>query len=85
MHGAAGIWDCALHLQAGHEEGLEHGEPVASLSIFWSDPECWFQSFQNWQSEFLAVLSIVVLSVFLRQHGSPESKKVDDPNSKTGK
>jgi hypothetical protein len=79
----------AIHTAGGlnewNEERLEHGEPAASLSTFWSDPEFWFQSFQNWQSEFLAVLSIVVLSIFLRQHGSPESKKVDEPDSKTGK
>ena len=40
----------------------------------------WFESFQNWQSEFLAVGSIVVLSIFLRQKGSPESKPVDAPH-----
>jgi glycerol uptake facilitator-like aquaporin len=37
----------------------------------------WFESFQNWQSEFLAVFVIVYFTVFLRQHGSPQSKKVD--------
>jgi hypothetical protein len=44
----------------------------------------WFESFQNWQSEFLAVFAIVVLSIFLRQKGSPESKPVDAPHSQTG-
>jgi hypothetical protein len=44
----------------------------------------WFQSFQNWQSEFLAVGALVVLSIFLRQRGSPESKPVAAPHSKTG-
>lgn len=44
----------------------------------------WFQSFQNWQSEFLAVASIVILSIFLRQKGSPQSKPVDAPHYKTG-
>ena len=34
----------------------------------------WFESFQNWQSEFLAVGELVVLSIYLRQKGSPESK-----------
>jgi hypothetical protein len=46
--------------------------------------EFWFQSLQNWQSEFLAVVSIVVLSIWLRQKGSPESKPVDAPHSQTG-
>ena len=41
----------------------------------------WFESFQNWQSEFLAVFSIVILSIFLRQKGSPESKPVDAAHS----
>ena len=45
----------------------------------------WYESLQNWQSEFLAVLAIVVLSIFLRQHGSPESKPVHAPHSATGK
>lgn len=44
----------------------------------------WFESLQNWQSEFLAVLSIVVLSIWLRERGSPESKPVDAAHSSTG-
>jgi hypothetical protein len=44
----------------------------------------WFESLQNWQSEFLAVAAIVLLSVVLRQHGSPESKPVHAPTSETG-
>ncbi|AKD54807.1 DUF6766 family protein [Spirosoma radiotolerans] len=55
-----------------------------SLWQFLGTSEFWFQSLQNWQSEFLSVLSIVVLSIFLRQKGSPESKPVDAPNSETG-
>ena len=47
-------------------------------------PEFWFQSLQNWQSEFLAVGAIVVLTIFLRQQGSPESKPVHSPHSETG-
>jgi hypothetical protein len=44
----------------------------------------WFESFQNWQSEFLAILAMVVLSIHLRQKGSPESKPVDSPHYQTG-
>lgn len=44
----------------------------------------WFESFQNWQSEFLSVLAIVILSIFLRQKGSPQSKPVDAPCDETG-
>jgi hypothetical protein len=78
----------AVHAMGGlaevNQEHAEHGEPLESMSGFLSGSEFWFQSFQNWQSEFLAVLSIVILSIFLRQDGSPESKDVDEPNSKTG-
>jgi hypothetical protein len=45
----------------------------------------WFESLQNWQSEFLSIVSIVGLSIFLRQQGSPESKPVDAAYSETGK
>ncbi len=44
----------------------------------------WFESLQNWQSEFLAVAAIVILTIFLRQHGSPESKPVHASHSTTG-
>ena len=42
----------------------------------------WFESFQNWQSEFLAVAAIVWASVYLRQRGSPESKPVAEPHKR---
>lgn len=44
----------------------------------------WFESMQNWQSEFLAVLALVVLSIFLRQDKSPESKPLEAPHRQTG-
>jgi len=44
----------------------------------------WFESFQNWQSEFLAVLSLVILTIFLRQKDSPQSKPMAAPHSQTG-
>jgi Domain of unknown function (DUF6766) len=44
----------------------------------------WFQSFQNWQSEFLGLASIVILTIFLHQRGSPQSKPVEAPDSETG-
>ena len=49
-----------------------------------ADPQLWFESFQNWQSEFLSTAILVVLSIVLRHRGSPESKAVADPHSKTG-
>jgi hypothetical protein len=67
-----------------NSEQVAHGEEAVSLLQFASSSDFWFQSFQNWQSEFLAVFSIVVLSIFLRQKGSPESKPVHAPTSQTG-
>lgn len=60
-------------------------EPMLSLLEFLKEPKFWFESFQNWQSEFISVASIVILSIFLRQKGSPESKPVDAADSETGK
>ncbi len=66
------------------EQGLKGKSEMLTLMQFLGTSEFWFQSLQNWQSEFLSVLSIVVLSIFLRQKGSPESKPVDAPDSHTG-
>jgi hypothetical protein len=62
----------------------QHGEHGVGAWQFVRMAEFWFQSFQNWQSEFLAVGLIVVLSVFLRQRGSAESKPVHAPYRTTG-
>jgi hypothetical protein len=43
----------------------------------------WFESFQNWQSEFLSIFSIIFLSIYLREYGSSQSKKINDSNRKT--
>jgi hypothetical protein len=67
-----------------NEEQLLKGKATSTMSEFLTQSRFWFESFQNWQSEFIAVLSIVVLSIFLRQKGSPESKPVDAPDSETG-
>jgi hypothetical protein len=65
-------------------EQHEHGAAGVSAWEFIRTAEFWFQSLQNWQSEFLAVGSIVVLSIFLRQRGSAESKPVHAPHHETG-
>jgi hypothetical protein len=67
-----------------NDEQLLKGEEPLSLLEYFNHSRFWFESFQNWQSEFIAVISIVVLSIFLRQKGSPESKPVDAPFSETG-
>ena len=66
------------------QEQLEHGGDAVTTGEFVRTAEFWFQSFQNWQSEFLAVAAIAYLSVYLRQQGSPESKPVAAPHSETG-
>lgn len=58
--------------------------PIVSAGDYIGNAHFWFESFQNWQSEFLAVASIVILSIWLRQKASPESKPVDAPHSETG-
>jgi hypothetical protein len=66
------------------QEQLSHGGSPVSTIGFLSTSAFWFQSFQNWQSEFLAVASLAALSIFLRQRGSPESKPVAASHKSTG-
>lgn len=65
-------------------EALEHGQPPPSFLDHLASAEFWFESFQNWQSEFLSTAVLIVLAIVLRQENSPESKKLNDPNRKTG-
>ena len=65
-------------------EQRAHGEREVSMWEYLGTSSFWFESFQNWQSEFLAVAAIVILSIRLRQKGSPESKPLHAPHSKTG-
>ena len=67
-----------------NEERQSEGDPPVTLVQHMEGPQFWFESFQNWQSEFVAVLSIVVLSIWLRQDKSPESKPVAAPHRQTG-
>lgn len=67
-----------------NEEQLLRHEPTETAFQYLSDSRLWFESFQNWQSEFLSVFAIVLLSVWLRQKGSSQSKPVDAPYEETG-
>jgi hypothetical protein len=71
-------------MHAYNDDQQAHGEAMVSFLRFLKTPQFLFQSLQNWQSEFLGLGSMVVLSIFLRQRGSPESKPVDSPHSETG-
>src|SRR5829696_8347889 len=77
LHGLSGMGNY-------NEEQALHGQPAVSLGEYLSSSRFWFESFQNWQSEFLAIWAMVVFSIYLRQRGSPESKPVDSPHSETG-
>jgi hypothetical protein len=67
-----------------NEEQILKHLPTETALQYISNSRMWFESFQNWQSEFLSVFSIVVLSIFLREKGSPQSKPVDALDSETG-
>jgi len=62
---------------------IAHGETPATFGGHLISPQLWFESFQNWQSEFLSVAVLVVLTIFLRHRGSAQSKAVDAPHDRT--
>ena len=66
------------------QEQMTHGGQPVSTGAYLGTAQFWFESFQNWQSEFLSIGALVVLSIFLRQQGSPESKPLGAPHAKTG-
>ena len=78
----------AMHVVAGSaeysaEQQVHGGQAVSALGYL-ATPQMWFESFQNWQSEFMSIVALTVLAIFLRQQGSPESKPVDAPHAETG-
>jgi hypothetical protein len=78
-----------LHLKGSVGESCReqsmHGRACVTMSEHLGSSTFWFESFQNWQSEFLSIAMLVVLSIVLRQKGSPESKPVHASHAKTGK
>jgi hypothetical protein len=66
-----------------NDEQLQHGEHTVTWLEYLASPEFWNRTLQNWQSEFLAVGSMIALSIYLRQRGSPESKPVGTPHGTT--
>jgi hypothetical protein len=81
-----GSW--ALHAVGGvrafNDEQVQHGQQAISVWRYVTTSQFWFESMQNWQSEFIAVAAIVGLSIVFRQRGSAESKPVAEPNRDTG-
>ncbi len=70
--------------KAYSDDQVAHGGSRVSVLDYVQTSRFWFESFQNWQSEFLAIAAMVLLSIHLRQRGSPESKPVAAPHSQTG-
>jgi hypothetical protein len=65
-------------------ERLDHHQEVVSWASYLTRADFWEKTLQNWQSEFLAVGSMAILTVYLRQRGSPESKPVGSAHHATG-
>jgi membrane protein implicated in regulation of membrane protease activity len=66
-----------------NNEQMEHGQAAVSWLSYLGEADFWETTMQNWQSEFLALVTMVVVTVYLRQRGSPESKPVGAPHSET--
>ena len=77
LHAVGGV-------RAHNADQLNHGGEVMTLGQYLGSSQFWFESFQNWQSEFLSLVAMVFLSIWLRQRGSPESKPVHAPHRHTG-
>jgi hypothetical protein len=77
LHAAGGARDY-------NEDQLAHGAETLTTLEYLQTSRFWFESFQNWQSEFLSLAAMALLSIYLRQRGSPESKPVDAAHTDTG-
>ena len=67
-----------------NEDQRAHQQPEATVMQYMGTSRFWFESLQNWQSEFLSLLAMVFLSIYLREHGSAESKPVATPHGECG-
>ena len=85
--GSIWVWSWFAQSVSGWSENnadrLEHEQPSLSWVGYLGSADFWQTTLQNWQSEFLAVGSMAVLAIYLRQRGSPESKPVGSPHHAT--
>jgi hypothetical protein len=72
------------HWREFNDDQRQHDESTVSWGRYLLDPDFWERTLQNWQSEFLAVGTLAVFTIYLRQRGSPESKPVGAPHGETG-
>jgi hypothetical protein len=81
------VWSWFAQSVSGWSENnadrIEHEQQPLSWVGYLGSADFWQTTLQNWQSEFLAVGSMAVLAIYLRQRGSPESKPVGAPHDKT--
>ena len=66
-----------------NEDLLAHDQATISWGSYLVRADFWERTLENWQSEFLAVGTLAVFSIYLRQRGSPESKPVGSPHDET--
>jgi hypothetical protein len=80
-----GTWfaDAACGWSAFDSNQITHHQPEVSFWGYIGTADFWQSTLQNWQSEFLAIGSMAIFSVYLRQRGSPESKPVGAPHHET--
>jgi hypothetical protein len=69
---------------AYNEEQLSNLQDPVSWAQYLAEPDFWNRTLQNWQSELLAVASMTILAIYLRQRGSSQSKPVGSPHAATG-
>jgi hypothetical protein len=74
------VWHAHAGQRLLNEERAQDGESLVSLGEYLHSSRFWFESFQNWQSEFLSIGAMVLLSIWLREVNSPESKEVTTPH-----
>jgi hypothetical protein len=82
---ASWIGQSVTDWRAYNHEQLDHKQPTITWGEYWENADFWDRSLQNWQSEFLAVGSMAVFAIYLRQRGSAESKPVGAPHEETGR
>jgi hypothetical protein len=79
------VLHAATGAQKANLDASIHGGKTYTFFTYLGSASFWFESFQNWQSEFLSVGVLIILSIFLRQKGSSQSKPVYAAHAETGK
>lgn len=74
------LWHAKGGVRLYNEERVGEGESPIELSDYLTSSRFWFEALQNWQSEFLAIGAMVLLTIWLRETNSPESKAVQTPH-----